>query len=98
MAPSISRSCAVSRRMRAICLLSMPGDYRAIPRSKKGEGPRFASPSPIRVPPDEVLADALAGSRASALSSLKYAQCPVDVFSDSDSVLAACPEQKGRLE
>src|SRR5882762_2094321 len=42
MAPSISRSCAVSRRMRAICLLSMPGDYRAIPRPKKGEGIQFA--------------------------------------------------------
>src|SRR5271168_3411748 len=29
MAPSISRSCAVSRRMRAIVLLSMVGDYKA---------------------------------------------------------------------
>src|ERR1700730_12520310 len=38
MAPSISSSCAVSRRIRAICLLSMAGHYRAILRPKKGEG------------------------------------------------------------
>src|SRR5690349_16194398 len=43
MAPSISNSCAVSRRMRAICLLSMPGIIRPLLREKHFGDAHFGS-------------------------------------------------------
>src|SRR5579859_373236 len=43
MAPSISNSCAVSRKIRAICLLSMPGIIRPLIREKHMDGAHSGS-------------------------------------------------------
>src|SRR6266436_4122345 len=47
MAPSISSSCAVSRRMRAICLLSMTGNYRPCSGPEKSNGGRVQPKKPL---------------------------------------------------